>query len=122
MSKIHPYFLSKARDVCIQASGDPANAAALAAWAQEARDVNDSRRGVIVAEDGSLIAETYFYPGGPDTPGATYLTPADTKRYELFGNELGIALGALSRITGQHLIHVRMSEVCSGAGKKENQS
>ena len=53
------YFRAQARDVMERAGGDPGNAGPLAAWAEDARLHRDWQRlGVIVAYDGTLIAET----------------------------------------------------------------
>ena len=53
------YFEAQARDVMERAGGDPGNAGPLAAWAEDARLHRDWQRlGVIVAYDGTLIAET----------------------------------------------------------------
>lgn len=112
----HPYFTAKARECFSQAGGDPDNAGALATWAEEAKQIGDSRRGVIVAEDGELLAETRHYPATMSTPGVTYITKADAQRYGLIVEEVGMA-AALSHITGRRTIHVTMSQVCTGAGR-----
>ena len=53
------YFEAQARDVMERAGGDPGNAGPLAAWAEDARLRRDWQRlGVIVAYDGTLVAET----------------------------------------------------------------
>lgn len=113
----HPYFVDKARARLAEAGGDPDNAGPLAAWAEEAKRINDARRGVIVAEDGELIAGTRYHPSTPSQPGASYVDREDSARYHLSGNETGLAVAQLSRITGKRLIHVTMPEVCRGAGK-----
>lgn len=114
MSETHPYFIAKAREVLRKAEGNPDNCAALAAWAEDARKINDCDRGVIVAEDGEIVAATRYQRG---LPSATYVEPDDAMRYGLFGCELGLALGQLKRATGKELIHVKMSQVCLGASQ-----
>lgn len=53
------YFRAQADDMFAQAGGDPANAGPLAAWAENTRLHRDWQRlGVIVAYDGTLVAET----------------------------------------------------------------
>ena len=53
------YFAAQAADVFMAAGGDPANSRPLATWAEDARANRDWRRlGVVVAQDGRLIAET----------------------------------------------------------------
>lgn len=113
----HAYFVAKARARLAQAGGDPDHAGPLAEWAGEAKRIGDARRGVIVAEDGELIAETLYHPPTAGSPGATYVRPDDTERYDLSPNEVGMAMGQLHQITGKRLIHVTMPEVCRGAGK-----
>lgn len=51
------YFTERARAVFARESGDPDSTADLAAWAEQARDRTDVH-GVIVAQDGTVVAET----------------------------------------------------------------
>lgn len=109
VTAVHPYFEAKARKVIQDAGGDPAVAGALAVWADRVRASGDDRRGVIVAEDGEIIAET------ERRENATYVTEADRQRLALInGNELGLARAELRRRLGKNLIHVRAWEVCTG--------
>ena len=112
MSEIHGYFVDKARTVFAKAGGHPDRSDALAAWAQDAKAIGDSRRGVIVAETGEILAETRYTPSTASSPGATYVTTGDVK-----GREVGLAMGALQRMTGHLVIHVKYGEVCQGAGR-----
>jgi hypothetical protein len=113
----HPYFVDKAKALFTARSGDPDNAGALAAWAERVRPSNDSRLGVLVALDGTLIAETRHIPSAPSTPGAAYVRVALGDVYgELVDREVGLATGQASTITGQPVIHVKFSEVCTGHG------
>ena len=112
----HEYFIAKAREVFARAGGDPANAGALAEWAEEAKKIGDAKRGVIVAEDGQIIAATRYVaePG----IGASYVIKADSDRLGLFGNEVGLALGQIRQQVSQRVIHVTMPEVTRGAGAR----
>ncbi len=113
----HPYFIAKAREVFSRAGGDPAKAGALAEWAEDAKQIGDPKRGVIVAEDGTIIAATRYQPHAVGyQAGATYVEKADAKRLGLFGDEVGLAVGQLPRLVGQRVIHVTMAEVTRGAG------
>lgn len=118
--KTRPYFTAQARKAFTEAGGDPAHADALAAWADALRTgpSYDSRIGVIVREDGTLLAETRHVPATGWSPGATYVvTELDPAAAEVRDQEVGLACGALRRITGQGVIHVTASKVCTGAGK-----
>lgn len=112
------YFDAKAREVFTKREGDPADAGPLAAWARANVD-SDSRCGVIVAKDGRLVAETKHTPGGPSTPGGTYVTSvADgIDGTDIRNREVGLAMGALTRQLRMPVIHVKHWEVCRGAGR-----
>lgn len=113
----HPYFTAKAREVFSRAGGDPDKAGPLAEWAEEAKRIGDPKRGVIVAEDGTIIAATRYQPHAVGyQAGATYVERADAARLGLFGDEAGLATAQLHRILGQRVIHVTMAEVTRGAG------
>jgi hypothetical protein len=116
------YFTDKARAVFIRAKGDPENAGPLAEWAEAEWAAGYNRQGVIVAEDGTLLAETRHTPATASTPGATYVTRllVDLPPHEaatIGSLEVGLATGALQRSTGQHAIHVKHWEVCTGSGQ-----
>ena len=117
MTEIHPYFVAKARQRMAAAGGDPANAGPLAEWARDAKRIGDARRGVIVAEDGELVAATMYHPGTNSRPGVSYVEKADVQRWGLNHDETGLATAELERVTGRRLVHVTMPEVCRGAGK-----
>lgn len=112
----HPYFVAKARARFAELGGDPNNAGPLAEWAEEAKQIGDARRGVIVADDGELVAETYYCVDHPDRPKGSYVKQADARRYDLVGNETSLATAQLRRILGKKVVHVTMAEVCRGAG------
>lgn len=110
----HPYFVAKAREVFSRAGGDADKAGPLAEWAEEAKQIGDPGRGVIVAEDGQLVAATRHVAG--IGIGASYVVKEDAERLGLFGNEVGLATAQLHRILGKRVIHVTMPEVTRGAG------
>lgn len=110
-TEIHPYYTARAELVLRQAGGDPALAGPLAAWAQDAHRVGDTRRGVIVAETGAILAETRYVPSTVGSGGATYVTSGALEFYEL-----GMAIGKIERQHGARCIHVTFSQVCLGAG------
>jgi hypothetical protein len=127
----HPYFTAKAREAFTKAGGNPDASDRLAEWAEALRNGPDfdSRVGVIVAEDGALLAETRHIPATGWSPGATYVehllvdeSALDTSRTNalelrlLSRLELGLACGTLRRLTGQGVIHVTASQICTGAG------
>lgn len=109
----HPYFADKAREAFRTAGGDPDHADALAQWAEDAHDIGDPDRGVLVAEDGTLLANTRYSRG---RVGATYVEDDDLTKHDLAHREVGMALHALQRQTGQRVMHVKMSSVCRGQG------
>ena len=110
----HPYFVVKAREVFSRAGGDPDRAGELAVWAEEAKRIGDPKRGVIVAEDGTLVADTRYV--ADVGIGASYVVKEDADRLGLFGNEVGLATAQIGRKLGQRVIHVTMAEVTRGAG------
>ncbi len=114
MPEIHGYFVDKARAVFTRAEGDPDLSGPLAEWAQAAKAEGDSRRGVIVASTGEILAETRHVPSTISSPGATYAT---TGGPDVQDREVGLAMAALRRRTGHDVIHVKYSEVCQGAGR-----
>lgn len=115
------YFEDKARRVFERASGDPERAGSLAAWARSVHQTRDSRLGVIVAEDGTILAQTrHSGDSNPFGPGAgvAYVTDVyDGADRAAVGREVGLALGHFVRRTGQQAIHVTYSDVCTGAGQ-----
>ena len=114
------YFAAQAADVFMAAGGDPANSKPLAAWAEDARANRDWRRlGVIVAQDGRLIAETIRLNVLAGVS-VTYVTdvlvdlpdPGDVD-----GTILDLACGAIRQQIGQPVIHVPAWQVCTGAAR-----
>lgn len=106
------YFEAKAREAFANAGGDPALTGDLAAWAAAAKDRTDIA-GVIVAEDGQIVAETVRQ--GRREARATYVSDPDRK-LGLFGDEVGIALGQISRKIGKRVIHLTRAQLTMGAG------
>ena len=113
------YFTAKAREVFARAGGDPNNSVALADWAREALAQGDSHRGVIVARDGRVVAETRRTPSTAYACGGTYIMSVGDgiDPTEILCWEVGLALEALRRRVGQDVLHVRYWEVCQGAGQ-----
>ena len=111
---VDPYFVAKAREVFSRAGGDPDRAGQLAVWAEEAKQIGDPKRGVIVAEDGELVAATHYV--ADVGIGASYVVKDDSARLGLFGDEVGLAAAQISRKLGKRVIHVTMAEVTRGAG------
>lgn len=111
---VHPYFTFKARAAFTAAGGDPDRSDPLAAWAQQARETDDSRLGVVVAETGDILAETRR---STDRVAAAYVrTVTDPADRDLIGLVADLATGALTRRHGP-AIHVRYSQVCQGPGQ-----
>jgi hypothetical protein len=113
----HEYFVAKARAVFAEAGGNPDLSGQLAAWAEAAHG-GDSRRGVIVAETGEILAETKHTPSTPSSPGAAYITSV-THEVDSFARngEVGIRLGVFKRNHGVEVIHVKYWQVCQGASR-----
>ena len=102
------YFEAQARDVFMAAGGDPANSRPLATWAEDARANRDWRRlGVVVAQDGRLIAETIRLNVLVDLP-----DPGDVD-----GTILDLACGAIRQQIAMPVIHVPAWQVCSGRSR-----
>jgi hypothetical protein len=109
----HGYFRVRAAEWFATHGGRSENAAELAQWAEAAWGGQDSRVGVVVTERGHIVAHTRHLPGGPSVPGATYVTESEFE--EVRNLEIGLALGSLRRLTGEGVLPVRYSEVCTGA-------
>jgi hypothetical protein len=108
----HLYYRAKAAEVLINAGADPAVSGPLAQWAQAHRR-DTTVDGVIVAEDGEILADTWR-DRDANSPGAFYVS-RETCRWDLGANEVGLALGQLARLAGKQVIHVKWSDVCGGA-------
>lgn len=113
----HGYYVAKARrafmDAALPGLVDPDQSESLASWAEQqmARERDQRPRGVVVAYDGRLLAETFY------SIGATYVRWEDTQRYGITGNELGLALGSIARAEGMDVMHIKLSRF-SGASEK----
>src|SRR5690625_4427720 len=105
----HGYFTDKARATLAEAGGDPDLTADLAAWAEKAHD-RDDVHGVIVALDGTIVAETVHIDH-------VYVRNSDAQRLGLTYRELGMALGEIKRVIGRDVIHLKRWELTRGAGK-----
>lgn len=110
----HPYFVAKAHAAFKRAGGDPNLSGPLAEWAEEAHEIGDTTRGVLVAQDGRIVAHTIHR--GTD-PGVTYVLRDEASPWpEQMDMELGLATSRFRRALGQGVIHVRFYEVCTGPG------
>lgn len=101
-------YLDVARAVIARAGGDPDTAGPLAEWAERTQPEADTRTGVIIGRDGTILAETTRQGrGGAVT--AFYVT-TDHVGIDGLGIErleVGLAMGQLRRVTGQDVLHVR---------------
>jgi hypothetical protein len=113
MTTTHPYFTRKARAAFAAAGGDPGKAESLARWAQDAKASGIIRQGVIIGESGTIYARTR---DNAQRVG-TYVVGDDARALGLSATELGLALVAIRRRTGEAVIHIKASEVTSGASK-----
>lgn len=110
----HPYFVAWARDWMRRVGGDPACAGELARWAEIARLAGMRGRGVIVAADGTLLAETWQSRGRLT---CRYVDTADLARLTgttWYPNVLDMAMGAIRRAVGQGVAHASYWDVCTG--------
>lgn len=113
----HPYFVAKAREWMHRAGARPQDSADLARWAQIASAVGDRTRGVIVAKDGTLLAETRRTTRA--RVNATYVDQAALAR--LTGSAsptvVDMAIGQISQAVGQPCALATWSDLCTGAGR-----
>ena len=112
------YFLDRASEYLTNAGAPLAPAEPLAAWAERARELGDMKVGVLVAQDGRLLAHTRYTGGGVRRPGVSYVTEAiDPVAEEEVTREVGLAGSRLRRVTGLGVVHVSYSDVCTGRGR-----
>ena len=118
----HPYFVAKARDFMRRAGAAPdVDITGIARWAQIAYLASQAghprvrRRGIIVGEDGSVLAETRLSGKGPG-PHVFHVDRPDLKR--ITGHDgpsyLGLATGAIHQATGLRVVHATFSDLCEG--------
>lgn len=106
---------TRAAEIFTEAGGDPANAADLEHWARAQRDEGDPiRAGVLVTQDGRLIAETRRIGplSGPGVTAYYVIQPMIDGAEELKELESGLAAGRAQRLAGQPVVHLKASEVC----------
>lgn len=126
---LKPYFLHRAKEAFkyhqstrLGHMHEPLNAdpRPLAYWAQQKFGEHQGR-GVIVAIDGELIAETFI--AGDVEISVWGVEPADMRKYGLIidSNRVDMALGTLGREVGKELFHVPGWMVCQGPGRKTHQ-
>ncbi len=112
MTTIHPYVIKKARAAFAAAGGDPEKAEALAQWAQSAKAWGDIHQGVIIGQSGTIYAQTRIGTG----PGS-HVLKSDAQALGLMATELGLAIGAIKRRSGEPVIHIKASGVTSGSAQ-----
>ena len=110
---MHGYSLDKARAVMARAGLDPDLAGPLAQWAQDTAAAHDgkgapgSRRGVVVAVDGTIVARTRCT--GKASTWYTIDCPAASTEVNR-----PLSLTYIARAVEQDVIHIRGWEVCTG--------
>ena len=117
----HPYFVAKARDFMRRAGAAPdVDITGIARWAQIAYLANQAgysrarRRGIIIGQDGSVLAETRRVGRRrglvrhADRPDLKRITGQDGP------TEVGLAMGAIRRATGLPVVHADYSDLCEG--------
>lgn len=114
------FFEMKARAVFAESGGDPECADALARWGQDVADHRADeiqRLGVLVAQDGTLLAETMRHRG-PELSTVYVATMLDESLDPLGveGTVMDMARAECVRQTGQAVIHVPAWQVVRGAG------
>lgn len=122
--EVHDYFVEKARGWLDDHGGRDVPHEALAIWAESVRRRgSDAPTGVIIARDGRLIAETNSVKAGPDGLRATYVRADDLTAHGIdtpAGQDwvLDMAMGRLTRVLDQTVVHVTASEVTMGASRR----
>lgn len=111
------YHLAKAREVMRRAGGNPDLAGPLAEWAKKIAAAGDNRAGAIVAEDGTILAESRRARGDV---GAYYVTADHIGAGKYVGSEEGLAHASLQRDTGMQAIQVSYNDVCRGPRPPED--
>ena len=113
--------VDRARAFFERAGGDPKDAGPLAAWAIAAKELGEGKCGVLVAQDGSLIAETVWTrEDRPDGSESYWISELLVDLGKEGAKEVGKqrvrdALPALRRRTGQPIVEVRYADVCQGS-------
>jgi len=106
----HPYFTDKARRAFEAAGGDPEKATALASWAESAKYSDTRPAGVIVAADGSIVANTISIDG------AVYIRDGFRRFGFQQGDELAMVLSQIPAAIGQQVAYFKAWMVCGGGG------
>lgn len=117
-----PYFVEKARAALDGLYGEDVPHEALAAWAESVRNRGgDKPDGVLVATDGTLLAETYNAEVGPDGMRAYYADGADLTAHGVdapLDRIVDAACSDLTWATGMAVAHVKASSVTHGASRR----
>lgn len=103
----HPYFMARATKLL----PDGANPVPLATWAQEARERDERTIGVLVADDGRIIAHTRYPGSGP------YRVHFDEARaMGTMHTAVDMVFGAARRYAGMNVQHITASQASKGPG------
>lgn len=115
---VHGYYADKAAVALARAGGDSDVAGPLAAWAEaQARIGSDPSVGVLVAEDGLLLAETQ-HTSGPGEPGGSYVTKVlISDALMVKGVPVDLACADMRNLLGMGVTHVKISDVTHGSGE-----
>lgn len=110
------YFTAKATEALKSHGMGDADVHALAEWAEKAKaeaaeDEAARLRGVVIAEDGSIVAETIRKTSTWTKPGATYIRPGAPIAGGVVAD---LALGEIRRKTGQQVAVITFHDVCEG--------
>jgi DNA-binding transcriptional regulator YiaG len=116
----HAYFLEKATEALQKAGLTDADPEPLAQWAEGLREAHRGEPdfdatfwGVVVAADGSIVAETQ-----DSEDRCAYVVEADRKRLGLGYGILGMAISEISRAVGQEVAAFRYSALAMGPSSR----
>ena len=126
MATIDPYFKTKAQLALHKAGANTDNWEPLASWAQEARKTDPQPgpdrvrdfvpQGVIITQNGDIVAQTFRSLETKKSPGVTYVDRDSCTVDFKGGNEVGLAKGAIKRALGEPVVHIKYSDVARGDG------
>lgn len=96
-----------ARRILTNAGAPAAPTGPLSEWVLQAREAQDMRAGVLVGEDGTVLARTRLQGSG-DLAKAWYVDDDASPVHKL---EMGLARGRLSKTRGHGVIHIKTADV-----------
>lgn len=116
------YFVDRARVVLARASASPdADPAELARWAEDAKGRNQRTGGVLVTQDGRIVAEWHQRRATATDPGGAWVAPEDMRRIvggASWVTALDFAQVQIGRGLGEPVAALRASELTSGRGRQ----